>query len=320
MKQNRFKWIFIQLVTVIGLVYSQVCQPLTSELSTAYIFRHQPSLFTNEVESFKTIIPASNVTDKCCAYLNDFADNASNFIRCSVERARPLRFCEKCVDSFATVTSIYNDIEKNVGGCHVFLLDADRVQAILQIHTMIKALWDASDCNNCFTSGSIDVEQNGTVTYKYNTDTMDFMGKYDNFTECVDRYTNGTYPDFTSINYTVCHACLQMYQGLNDHYADMRKRYNGKICMDLVDMMNYTRLMWGDARDLNCTNHDRDDMPVLLTSIILLTIPFLFYGATCICGERKKLKIMTQKRLKNPISVEVSKTDNSHSNHVNSIS
>ncbi|XP_061195816.1 osteopetrosis-associated transmembrane protein 1-like [Saccostrea echinata] len=112
-----------------------------------------------------------------------------------------------------------------------------------------------------------------------------------------------------------------MYLVLNDHYEDMRTSYKGKICMDLVDMMNYTRLMWGDAKDLNCTKHDRDDMPVLLTSIILLTIPFLFYGATCICGERKKLKIMTQKRLKNPISVEVSRmTSNSNSNHVNSIS
>lgn len=61
--------------------------------------------------------------------------------------------------------------------------------------------------------------------------------------------------------------------------------------------MNYTRLMWGGDQDLNCTQHDRDDMPVLLTSFIILTVPLLFYGASCICGERRKLKLMTREQL-----------------------
>lgn len=37
---------------------------------------------------------------------------------------------------------------QNVGGCHVVLLDADRVQSILQIYTMIKTLWDKSYCDS----------------------------------------------------------------------------------------------------------------------------------------------------------------------------
>lgn len=61
--------------------------------------------------------------------------------------------------------------------------------------------------------------------------------------------------------------------------------------------MNYTRLMWGGETDLNCTQHDRDDMPVLLTSFIILTTPLLFYGASCICGERRKLKLLTREPL-----------------------
>lgn len=67
-------------------------------------------------------------------------------------------------------------------------------------------------------------------------------------------------------------------------------------CM-LPLQMNYTRLMWGGETDLNCTQHDRDDMPVLLTSFILLTTPLLFYGASCICGERRKLKLLTREPL-----------------------
>lgn len=67
-------------------------------------------------------------------------------------------------------------------------------------------------------------------------------------------------------------------------------------CM-LTVQMNYTRLMWGGETDLNCTQHDRDDMPVLLTSFIILTTPLLFYGASCICGERRKLKLLTREQL-----------------------
>lgn len=67
--------------------------------------------------------------------------------------------------------------------------------------------------------------------------------------------------------------------------------------LNVTLQMNYTRLMWGGDQDLNCTQHDRDDMPVLLTSFIILTAPLLFYGASCICGERRKLKLLTRELL-----------------------
>ncbi|XP_056013686.1 osteopetrosis-associated transmembrane protein 1-like [Ostrea edulis] len=182
---------------------------------------------------------------------------------------------------------------------------------------MIQALWDASDCKNCFSSMSED--ENGTVSFQFNTHTLKFLEQYDNFTDCIEKYTNGIYPDFTFINSTVCSACEHKYREPNLHFVNMRKIYNGKICMDLVDMMNYTRLMWGGERDLNCTRHLKDDMVVLLTSFILLTVPFLFYGASCICGKRRKLKLMTQKRLKKRISVEVSFVNHSETNNVNHV-
>ena len=42
-----------------------------------------------------------------------------------------------------------------------------------------------------------------------------------------------------SINYTVCDACLHDYNVLNRHFNEMREDYDGKICMDLVDMVMY---------------------------------------------------------------------------------
>ena len=42
-----------------------------------------------------------------------------------------------------------------------------------------------------------------------------------------------------SINYTVCDACLYNYYVLNKHFTEMREDYDGKICMDLVDMVMY---------------------------------------------------------------------------------
>lgn len=48
---------------------------------------------------------------------------------------------------------------------------------------------------DCFVQGSIKEDENGTVTYEFNTDTIDFLDQYKNLTLCIKPYTNGTYPD-----------------------------------------------------------------------------------------------------------------------------
>lgn len=116
MKRTRFKWTLFNLVSLFsGITYSLECSPSTLplEFSSFYFLRHQESVFPDVTfQSLKTDIPESNMTDACCAYLDHFANSASNFIKCSIERSRPFRFCEECVIPYARAKSIYDDIEK----------------------------------------------------------------------------------------------------------------------------------------------------------------------------------------------------------------
>lgn len=116
MKRTRFKWTLFNIVSLFsGITYSLECSPSTLplEFSSFYFHRHQEYVFSDvTLQSLKTDIPVSNMTDACCAFLDDFADSASEFINCSVERSRPFRFCEECVIPYARAKSIYEDIEK----------------------------------------------------------------------------------------------------------------------------------------------------------------------------------------------------------------
>lgn len=48
---------------------------------------------------------------------------------------------------------------------------------------------------DCFVQESIKEDENGTVSYEFNTDTIDFLDQYKNLTLCIKPYTNDTYPD-----------------------------------------------------------------------------------------------------------------------------
>lgn len=98
------------MVVLLGLAYGDVCQSFSGsfDFSYGYIQRHQtpPSL----LQRLDSVLPVSNITSECCAFLDDFANEASSFIRCTIERSRPLRFCEQCVIPYERVTTVFNDI------------------------------------------------------------------------------------------------------------------------------------------------------------------------------------------------------------------
>ena len=115
MKRTRFKWIlFYLIVTFSGLTLSLDCEPMPSmfEFSSNYLLRQEDSDLLSSVHRLRTDIPETNISSACCAFLDDFANGASEFIRCSVDYTKPFRVCEKCVTSYEKVTSVFNDIEK----------------------------------------------------------------------------------------------------------------------------------------------------------------------------------------------------------------
>ena len=54
---------------------------------------------------------SSQVYVDCQAFILEFAKQASQFIKCSVDNSRPFRFCEGCVTHFKKAKTVYNDIQ-----------------------------------------------------------------------------------------------------------------------------------------------------------------------------------------------------------------
>lgn len=52
------------------------------------------------------------IYDNCNAYLMEFGYYSSKFIKCTIEKARPFRFCEECVQYYKKTITLYKDIQE----------------------------------------------------------------------------------------------------------------------------------------------------------------------------------------------------------------
>ena len=59
---------------------------------------------------FKNSNASEPIYDTCTAYLKEFGKTTGKFIQCSIEKARPFRFCEMCVVQYKRSMTIFEDI------------------------------------------------------------------------------------------------------------------------------------------------------------------------------------------------------------------
>lgn len=233
---------------------------------------------------------ASRIFPECDSYVEEYGRYSSKFIKCSVTNARPFRFCEGCVVHYEKSKTVFADLSQNDGtrdDCKRQLLDADRVQVISSIQRDIENIWKSADCENCF--NPITEDENGTVLYSLTEKTQEFLNAYSNFSDCVPHVTNVT------TNKTVCDVCKPYYRKMNSLFTEFQTANPQHVCMDIVDMMNYTRLLWGGS--LNCRNIHHSYKVVIPVSVGLMIIPVVFYVVLGVYGTKRTRKFMKQSRL-----------------------
>lgn len=298
------------------------------DLSLAYLkwkFNHDHSdgLGGTFAESNKLFLSSihneSEIYENCNAFIVEFAKQASLFINCSIVNARPFRFCEGCVAHYEKAKTVYNDIKKNdetKSNCRKQLLDSDRVQVINSVYADFEQIWNSADCNNCFVSDSITEDINGTVKSTLRQTTKHFLELYKNFTHCIPK-------NITNNNSTICKDCAIYYNQMNSVFDKLLndKTSPQHVCMDIVDMMNYTRLLWGNT--LKCTKFHKEYSSVISIAVVLLLIPPIFYICMKVYGTKKEKEIIRQKRLSiynqdNSFSYTVTNSPDSENSHQNS--
>ncbi|KAK6169337.1 hypothetical protein SNE40_020411 [Patella caerulea] len=246
---------------------------------------------------------SASIMDPCQAHLIYFAESASNFTNCLVMNSRPFRLCEGCVIPYKKATEIYQTLfDKKGDNCHDKLLRSDRIQALTLVNNNMKDVWTNADCESCFES--IDEDKvTGNVNFTLTKDTVLFRKYYNTFRQCLNATPGANIPllspGINKTNDSACIVCKQNYSSLNAHYETIVSETFQRVCMDVIDMMNYSRLTWGN--ELQCSHRHGDLGPVLGITFVMCMLPAIFYISNRIFGAAQEKSIVTQKRLKMPV-------------------
>ncbi|KOB75393.1 Osteopetrosis-associated transmembrane protein 1, partial [Operophtera brumata] len=218
--------------------------------------------------------------EKCSLLLDEFADYASNFTRCSIKHARPIRLCEECIDHYVNFSAKYEELLTTVvngTSCKSSFISQDRLDAVLDYHDNILYIWDKGNCNACF-------DWNMT-TPKVSNATRDFNKLLNLTMGCIHK--NNQTANNTE---TVCENCMNLYVQLDEYYKSLSSDSIGvdSICMDIVDSMNTTRSIWSKGYGC-CKLRQSPEIIFLVCSAIISALPFLYYLALRYCGPMREL-------------------------------
>ncbi|CAF4210870.1 unnamed protein product, partial [Rotaria sordida] len=247
--------------------------------------------------------PIYPISNPCLAILDRLSDMSSAFLNCAVSRARPFKLCEGCVDTYARLQDLvglldltYSDVDRTIT-CKRFLESYDSIQVVAQLISFVHNIWGLSYCDNCIKNYK---DTNGTTDYSLTNHTIKFVQKKLNFDLCIFNATGRMVPIIpidlnVTLNTNVCTVCSTVYNEINEFFIQITRDNKNGVCMDIVDTMNYTRLLW--SKIYECKRHDPDYMAIIGISFFIPTIVFVFYVSALFKGERKQQKLSRQKRL-----------------------
>ncbi|KAK3712475.1 hypothetical protein RRG08_002805 [Elysia crispata] len=251
------------------------------------------------------LFSSDNYNQPCEAFFYEYVAAAGNFTHCILLRAKPFRICTKCFEHYAIMKSLYNDLttDPKLHNCMIKYLKSDRVQIIPTVEKNIDSLWQTSSCDSCIKNLKVD-EKTKEVVYIIPEAVHKFLTLYTNISDClmgnlslnIDTGVQGKKNNIS----TLCKLCDIKYQELNDHYNSMSNSANGDVCMDVVDMMNYTRVTW--SVDLNCSHRSGDAASVVTITLIVAISPLFFYLPLRYTSKEKIKTVLKQKRYEGFVS------------------
>lgn len=236
--------------------------------------------------SLLNVRPPTPIEASCLSYYSYLAKLGSTFTRCVVSYSRPFRVCENCLRYYMQITEakslIKNDVDlyatslyQNGLKCQNIVEATDKVQTIVKIFQTIDTIWDQANCNDCFESSYLN---NGTFNYTIKEKYEQFNTLHQNLEICIFNFTQNPIsldPLFQTYtpNATLCNTCQNEYINLSKNFKFLGKERN--LCMDVVDLFNYTRITW--SKGYKCSYRDIDELYVNLISGFVITLTLGFY-------------------------------------------
>ncbi|XP_038582977.1 osteopetrosis-associated transmembrane protein 1 isoform X2 [Micropterus salmoides] len=225
------------------------------------------------------------ISDYCRDLLNIFRQRCVAHVNCLVSSARPVKICQNCFSSNASLNEIYMNISDKMGpgnaSCRDSLLRSDRLMVVYLLYSNLKDLWSKANCDNCITKGF----------QSLTNDTLYYMTTLNQTLACFEKYPQGNYTE-------LCKNCKNGYKELNELYSGMEK--NATMCIDIEDAMNLTRRLWSN---FTCSIPREETVPVIAVSSFMLFLPIIFYLSSFLHSEQKKRKLIHPKRAKSYTSL-----------------
>lgn len=200
--------------------------------------------------------------------------------------------------------------------CKAELINVDRLEVIVDSFNYVKHLWEKALCSSNFIFFSLyskDFSEASSHIFivaecfkNHSTALSDETTNLLLYLEATNKCINNT-NDTSHSHDKICSNCQDFYFKLN-YYYDNRGSYTA-FCMDIIDavngftveeiafivhtiqldffvtQMNSSRVEWSVTLGC-CTDRQKSEVLFLMTVIIALSTPILFYSLVWICSKR----------------------------------
>ncbi|XP_017126743.1 osteopetrosis-associated transmembrane protein 1 [Drosophila elegans] len=199
-------------------------------------------------------------TPHCDKLVGDLGNGQSKFIYCATTKSVPVNLCIGCDLLYQELSKDYQNLIADAN-CSKRYLNSDRINIVATTQGILTSLWQKANCDNCFRN---------EYWSKYDS-------KYLELQKCLETYKSDV----------VCSACKPYYLGLNEFYLKMESNVSGKVCFDLQDNMNRTRLNW--SKTLKCCQREVKLTNFLIAVGVVVLLPiFTFYITAIVVTKRRE--------------------------------
>ncbi|XP_023168894.2 osteopetrosis-associated transmembrane protein 1 [Drosophila hydei] len=207
-------------------------------------------------------ITRPSLSKNCDLFLRELANAQKDFIYCNTRFSLPvneIRLCNACKVTFDLMSTAYNNLMK-FENCSKIYTDADRLNILTTTQSLMQGLWDRAYCDECFKHNNSDI----------------FTNTYREFSSCLSENPSNK-----------CSKCVVQYIVMNNFYKNLDKESKGKICFDMQDIMNKTRVLW--SKDLKCCQREVKMTTFLITVVVVAVVPILFlYSGAIVLTKRRE--------------------------------
>ncbi|KAI6661124.1 hypothetical protein LOD99_13846 [Oopsacas minuta] len=213
----------------------------------------------------------SELSEHCKGLLSNFSATVSTYLKCMTFYSKPAKLCQTCQYKLTAVERAYNNIrDDNMEPiCPKLLLTSDSLHMIEREYEHAQEVWQIADCDYCYDNPNVEIGK-----WRVSNKTKEFFDLFNRTIDCFAAFLPINRTNSTDGNPGICPNCTQEYSALDKMFLSSFQSED-KICIDIFEAMNYTRIVW--SRQYKCYARVRNLAEMIPIITLILVIPFLFY-------------------------------------------